>query len=117
MPFISITTSASFDCDERQRALLSEVTQLVAEHLGKPTSYVMVHLAAGEAMALAGSNEPCAHIAVHGIGTPTPVQTQALVAGLGRALEARAEVPSSRTFVVFTPVPRELWGLDGRMLG
>jgi phenylpyruvate tautomerase len=117
MPFVSITTSAPVDASDQQQAVLTEVTRLVAEHLGKPPSYVMVHLTPGAAMAFAQTAEPCAHVAVHGIGTPTREQGGALVAALCQRLEVLLGVAASRIFIVFTPVPRELWGLGGRLLG
>jgi phenylpyruvate tautomerase PptA (4-oxalocrotonate tautomerase family) len=117
MPFVEITTSAALRDPDRQRALLRQVSHLVAEHLAKPVDYVMVQLTEGVVMAFAGSTEPCARVGVHGIGAPTVDQTGGLTQALCAELESALGVASKRIFVVFTPVARELWGLDGRMLG
>ena len=117
MPFVAITTSARVEETDHQQTILNEVAHLVAEHLGKPPRYVMVHLEAGAAMAFAETGEPCAHVAVHGIGTPPREHTTALVAALCQRLAVLLGVAQGRIFVVFTSVARELWGLDGRLLG
>jgi phenylpyruvate tautomerase PptA (4-oxalocrotonate tautomerase family) len=117
MPFVEVTTSARLVDSGQQRALLHQVTRLTAQHLDKRPAYVMVKLTEGAAMEFAGNDEPCAHVAVNGIGTPRREQVRVLTKALCDEIERALGVSGDRTYVVFTPVPRELWGLDGSMFG
>jgi phenylpyruvate tautomerase len=117
MPFIDVLTSASLPPESDQHALLTRISRATSERLGKPESYVMTRLAAGASMTFGGSVEPCCFVDVRGIGTPASEQTSALSAELCQHLEAALGVSPARTFVVFTDVPRSLWGIGTRMLG
>ena len=117
MPFVRVSTSSQPPLPTATTDLLLKVSQAVAHHLGKPETYVMTCFAPAGSMTFGGSPEPCCFVDVRGIGTPTPAQTSALNTALCGLMESELGVPTARTFVVFTDVPRSAWGAGGRMLG
>jgi phenylpyruvate tautomerase PptA (4-oxalocrotonate tautomerase family) len=111
MPLIRVDTNVRID-EAAQDALLKDLSRLAAEDLGKPERYVMVHLHAGQPMALAGSTEPLANVEVRSIGLEA-ADTAELSASLCRFLEQRLGLAPARIYLQFVPFSPAFWGWDG----
>jgi len=84
----------------------------VAGLLGKPESYVMVHLDAGAAVRFAGSSEPAAYVQLKSLGLPE-AQTAAYSAKLCNLLQAELGIGAGRTYIEFSGPERHMWGWNG----
>lgn len=116
MPYIVINASTPKPSDSDAAALLSAVSRVASEALGKPERVMMTRLEAGEAMTFAGSGDPCAMVDVRGIGLPSADQTTALCQGLSQLVSEHLGLDAGRVFFNYTDMPRELWGVGGKLL-
>lgn len=66
MPLLKLETNVAFD-EEKQKALLAELSGVVARTLGKPEQYVMVTITSA-AMLMSGKAAPAAFVDVRSIG-------------------------------------------------
>jgi phenylpyruvate tautomerase PptA (4-oxalocrotonate tautomerase family) len=112
MPLVKITSSATLN-DDGKRALLGELSRLVAGRLGKPESYVMTAFDSAAVMTFAGTPEPAAYVELKSIGTFTPEATANLSSDLCQALEKALGVPAGRIYIEFADAKGYLWGHDG----
>jgi len=69
MPYLNIQTNVHLD-DSSRASLLKNASQTVASVLGKPESYVMVHLDSGNDMLFAGNDAPLAYLQLKSLGLP-----------------------------------------------
>jgi phenylpyruvate tautomerase PptA (4-oxalocrotonate tautomerase family) len=115
MPLLRITTSTAPSPDHAR--LLSNLSRLVAERLGKPESYVMTAIEHPERMTFAGTTEPTCYVEVKNIGRFTPDLTQRLSAEICERLSAALGVPPGRIYIEFGDAEGYLWGHDGETFG
>ena len=110
MPLLQITTNVSV-ADPGN--LINTASNLVADMLGKPESYVMVVLNPDQQMAFAGSDEAAAHIKLKSLGLPESetAHYSSLLCGF---VEQHLGVKPARTYIEFSGPPRHMWGWDGR---
>ena len=111
MPLIRIHSTQT---PENAEALLKHCSAALAEHLGKPESYVMTCLTPPAAMTFAGTQEPSCFVEVKNIGTMSPDQTRSMSEALCGFLSEGLGVPPSRTYIEFADAERHLWGWDGK---
>jgi phenylpyruvate tautomerase len=115
MPYIDLRTNTQASAKVRD-ALLADLLTLAAKHLDKPESVTMAHIGDGEAILFKGSSAPAAFVSVQAIGLPDVDARTALVAGVSALLEDVLAIPSDRVFVVFEDMPRDRWGVSGKIL-
>ena len=115
MPLIMLKTSVDIPADKTD-AVLSAVSQLVAEATGKPESYVMVTVQQVEGM-MAADPGPIAFADVRGIGGLTRDVNAAISSKLCTYLEAELGIPEDRVYATFTDVAASNWGLKGGTFG
>lgn len=115
MPHIDISTNASVAPKVGQK-LLGDVVSLTETLLAKPKNVTMARIAGDALIAFQGSLEPAAFVRIAAIGLPALDARNALVAGISALLDEVLGVPAARTFVVFTDVPRDQWGVRGSVL-
>ncbi len=108
MPYLSIKTNVEIDEDARM-ALLARASQTVAEMLGKPESYVMVHLQDGCAMTFAGDPAPLAYLQLKSLGLPEG-QTGAFSKRLCGLMRDALSIDPARVYIEFSSPPRPMWG-------
>ncbi|MDX8409074.1 MAG: phenylpyruvate tautomerase MIF-related protein [Mariprofundales bacterium] len=106
MPFFSIQTNIEI---ANKGALLPAASQMVAEALGKPESYVMVRIDDGCAMCFAGSDAPLACLRLASLGLATS-QTEALSARLCGWIKAQMGIDPARIYIEFSSPERAMWG-------
>lgn len=111
MPYLKIQTNLPLT-KKAERAILRNASQLVAELLEKPESFVMVALEANTPMMFAGSDDPVAFLELKSIGLPAK-RTKDLSEALCELIEGHLGVPRDRVYVKFIDVKRGMWGWKG----
>ena len=115
MPYLMISTNVRFS-DEQRTELLSSGTELVSSQLGKPPSYVMVHLRDGESLVFGGSDAPASVAELASLGLPEG-QTAELSRAICELITRVTGIASDRIYIDFRSPPRHMWGYDGRTFG
>lgn len=101
MPLLTIHTNVSKEKVSQQ--LLLHLTEVLANMVGKPSSYCAVHVVPDQLMSFGGSCEPCAQLSLLCIGRISPEENKKYSAILAKELEALG-VSSSRAFIYFNDV-------------
>ncbi|QWF70856.1 tautomerase family protein [Methylomonas paludis] len=115
MPFLNVNTNIKISAAEKPQ-LLKEVSTLIAQHTGKPESYVMVHLHDEQTMLFAGSQDPLAYLECKSIGL-SKNQVQALTKTLSHYLSTSLKLNPARIYIEFSNAPAELWAWNGATFG
>ena len=117
MPLISVKTSVRPE-PQQVDSLLRELSSRVADHLGKPESYVMTAFEGEVPMTFAGSAEPgVCYLELKSVGQISPATSRAISEDLCALIETRLGVPAARTYIEFAPAQGHLWGWNGRTFG
>ncbi len=111
MPYLSIQTNVEISEPDRS-ALLKAASRHVADMLGKPESYVMVHLDAGRPMCFAGSDKPLAYLQLKSLGLPE-AQTGAMSQTLCTMMQTELGIGPERVYIEFSGPARHMWGWNG----
>ncbi len=109
MPYLSVQTNVNVP-DEA--GLLTRLSQQAARMLGKPESYVMVHIASGAVMRFAGSAEPLAYVELKSLGL-SKTETASFSAGLCTLLQDELGIDAGRIYIEFSSPERYMWGWNG----
>jgi len=106
MPYLNIQTNIQVT-DEA--ALLAKASTTVAQMLGKPESYVMVHIESGAALLFAGSDAPAAYLQLKSLGLPE-AKTADYSANLCALMQQTLGIESGRVYIEFSAPVRHMWG-------
>ena len=106
MPVLQVTTNVSID---DANAFAMQASNLTAEILGKPESYVMVSINSDASLIFAGTNDPCAHLMLKSLGLPES-ETKAYSEKLCALIEQQLGVSPSRTYIEFINPERHMFG-------
>jgi phenylpyruvate tautomerase len=117
MPLVSVFTSAPPPPADAQKALLADLSKLLATRFQKPERWVMTCLCPDLAMTFGGTSAPAAFVAVKNVGKMTADDTNALSAALCDRLSAALGVGRDRIYVEFTDAVGYLWGWNGETFG
>jgi phenylpyruvate tautomerase len=115
MPLLKLQLSECID-DEKKKILLSCLSRIVSDSLGKPEKYIMIILEQGSFFML-GSEDPAAFADVRSIGSINSRTTLDLTQKLCRYLDELLGIPSNRVYITFTDIPAENWGWNGEIFG
>jgi phenylpyruvate tautomerase PptA (4-oxalocrotonate tautomerase family) len=111
MPYLKIQTNAVME-QAKTGALLKKLSKTVAQHLGKPESYVMVVLEPPAPMLFAGTDAPLAYLELKSIGLPQN-KTAALSKTLCELMNRELGVPPERVYIEFSNASGAMWGWNG----
>jgi phenylpyruvate tautomerase len=111
MPLLSIQTNQTVP-EERKAGLIAAASQLTANQLGKPESYVMVSMQDQCPMCFAGTTDPTAYLELKSIGLPAS-RTKELSAMLCSFVEEQLGIPADRVYIEFSDAARDMWGWAG----
>jgi phenylpyruvate tautomerase PptA (4-oxalocrotonate tautomerase family) len=117
MPLVQVFTSAPAPAADAEKALLTDLSKLLAARFGKPERWVMTCLAPGLSMTFGGTPAPAAFVAVKNVGTMTTGDTETLSAELCERLAAGLGVARDRIYIEFADAAGYLWGWDGGTFG
>lgn len=113
MPLIKVQSSTPAPESTAVEELLKELSAKLAQHLGKPESYVMTAFEPDVAMTFAGTTEPACYVEVKSIGKMTPDQTKAMSQDFCQQIQEQIGVPKNRIYIGFTDAQRSMWGWNG----
>lgn len=113
MPLIKVQSSVAAPDRSQIDALLKDLSVSLANHLGKPESYVMTAFEPGVAMTFAGTSEPTCYIEIKNVGTMNPSQTKAMSQDFCQKINQALGVPINRTFIEFADAKGSMWGWNG----
>lgn len=111
MPYLKIQTNTAVDHAQTE-ALLKKLSKTVAQHLGKPESYVMVALEPPIPMLFSGTNAPLAYLELKSIGLPQN-KTAALSKTLCDLVNQELGVSQERVYIEFANASGAMWGWNG----
>jgi len=106
MPYLSVQTNVTV---ADKAGLMATLSAQVAGMLGKPESYVMVHVQGDAAMMFAGHDEPAAYAQLKSLGLPES-QTETYSAKLCHLLQAELGIAPDRIYIEFSAPERHMWG-------
>jgi len=106
MPLLTLETNVSIS---ETSGLVKQLSQTVAETLGKPERYVMVSLRENHNMLFAGSSDPLAYLELKSIGLPEERTTE-ISALLCTLVSGNLGISSDRIYIEFANAERHMWG-------
>lgn len=112
MPLLTIHTNQVLT-DENRLALLNHVSSAVADLLGKPEDYVMVSVQDKQALIFAGSEAPCALLALKSLALAEE-KTADYSAALCTIINQQLDIPADRIYIEFGNPARHMWGWNNR---
>ena len=115
MPMLSLRTNVVIPQDKHEK-LISGLSTIVADGIGKPEQYVMVAIEEASLL-MGGKPGPAAFIDLRSIGGLSPAVNGRLSALLCDAMERVLAIPKNRVFINFTEVSGGNWGWNGSTLG
>ncbi len=110
MPFVHVKTSVNAPEKTVVDQLLTTLSANLAQHLGKPESYVMTAFVPNLAMTFGGTFEPVCFIEVKNIGSMKPNQTKAISQDFCTKINEVLGVPKNRIYLEFADAQGYLWG-------
>jgi phenylpyruvate tautomerase len=113
MPLIKIQTSIASPAPSEVSILLKDLSSSLAQHLGKPESYVMTAFEPNVAMTFGGTTEPVCYIEIKSIGSMSPTQTKTMSQDFCQKIQQAIGVPLNRTYIEFADAKGSMWGWNG----
>jgi phenylpyruvate tautomerase PptA (4-oxalocrotonate tautomerase family) len=107
MPVLTVNTNITLSDDADK--LMHELSALCADMLGKPESYVMVHLNPEQHLIFAGSDAPAAFCSLTSLGMSNS-NTATYSARLCHFLQAELGIPPERIYIEFKAPDRTMFG-------
>jgi phenylpyruvate tautomerase PptA (4-oxalocrotonate tautomerase family) len=117
MPLVQVFTSAPAPAADAGKALLADLSKLLAARFGKPERWVMTCLVPGQAMTFGGTPAPAAFVAVKNIGKMTPADTTKLSGEISERLTGALGVARDRIYIDFADAVGYQWGWNGETFG
>lgn len=99
MPLIKVKTSVSTPEKSQIESLLKVLSAKLAQHTGKPESYVMTAFEAEVPMTFAGTTEPVCYLEIKSVGTMKPEQTKAMSQDFCQEINQFLNVPKNRIYI------------------
>lgn len=110
MPLIKVQTSLETPDKGEVNKLLQILSAKLAQHLGKPESYVMTVFEPAVAMTFAGNFAPVCYMEIKSIGTMKPEQTKAISQDFCQQIEQIFGIPANRIYIEFADAKGSMWG-------
>ncbi len=109
MPFVRIHTNVQVN---EEKTVLSKLSKLAAEEIGKPESYVMTAVLPSAFMTFGGSEEALAFIECKSIGL-SEGQSEGLSRAFCTFCEEELGVSKERVYIEFSSAKGSMWGWRG----
>ena len=101
MPLIQVQSSIATPEKTTVENLLKNLSTKLAQHLGKPESYVMTAFEADIPMTFAGTTEPVCYIEIKSVGTMSFSQTEAMSQDFCHQISEQLNIPAKRIYIEF----------------
>ncbi len=109
MPLIKVQTSVGSLDKPEVETLLKDLSATLAQHLGKPESYVMTTFEANVPMTFAGTTDPVCYMEIKSIALPSN-QTKTMSQDFCQKINQVLGIPTNRIYIEFADSPRNMWG-------
>ena len=117
MPLIKVQTSVPTPEKASVETMLKGLSGKLAQHLGKPESYIMTAFEAQTPMTFAGTTDPDCYIEIKNVGTMKPDLTKAMSQDFCQEINQTLGVPLNRIYIEFADSKGYMWGWNGRTFG
>jgi phenylpyruvate tautomerase len=117
MPLIKIQSSVSQPEPAAVKGLLTELSANLAQHLGKPESYVMTAFESDVTMTFGGTFDPVCYVEVKSIGTMSSTQTKTMSQDFCSHISDKLNVPTNRIYIEFNDAKGYMWGWNEATFG
>jgi len=115
MPLLKVETTVALSDDKRQ-GLLSSLSKLVTENIGKPEKYVMTSITPATIM-MSGESVDAAFVDLRSVGGLGDAVNRKLSHGICAVLKESLNIPPERIYLHFTDVNGGNWGWNGNTFG
>jgi len=112
MPYMRLDTNLNINKNTLSE-LITKTSSIISTFLGKPESYVLIHVNSDQSMIFAGSQEPLAYIELKSIELPKN-QTEPLSSLLCDFVAEELNIPANRIYIEFTNIDRSMWGWNNK---
>ena len=117
MPLIKVQTSVSAPEKASVETMLKALSGKLAQHTGKPESYVMTAFEAEIPMTFGGTTDPVCYIEIKSIGTMKPDQTKGMSQDFCQEINQALGVPLNRIYIEFADAKGTMWGWNATTFG
>ncbi|MEM7726263.1 MAG: phenylpyruvate tautomerase MIF-related protein [Cyanobacteria bacterium P01_A01_bin.45] len=117
MPLIKVQTSASSPETTAVESMLKGLSAKLAQHTGKPESYVMTAFEAEVPMTFGGKTDPACYIEIKSVGTMKSEQTKAMSQDFCQDIKETLGIPQNRIYIEFADAKGYMWGWNGNTFG
>uniref|UniRef100_L7M3U4 L-dopachrome isomerase n=1 Tax=Rhipicephalus pulchellus TaxID=72859 RepID=L7M3U4_RHIPC len=93
---------------------LKTTANVVADSLGKPLSYVVVHISPDQMLSFGGTDEPCAIANLYSIGCLSPKENKKHSAALFEHIEKTLGIKGNRMYINYFDLPATNVGFSGK---
>ncbi len=115
MPFLNLYLNKKTD-ETVANKILSELSKLVAQSMGKPQSYMMVSVTESK-INMAGSQEGAAFVDLRSIGGINASTSKMLSQKICDYLHKELALDKDRIYCNFSDIPASNWGWNGTTFG
>jgi len=115
MPLLNLYLNKKTD-ETVSTKVLSELSQLVAQSLGKPQNYMMVSLTESK-IYMSGSQDAAAFIDLRSIGGINAATSKMLSQKICDYLHKELAIDKARIYCNFSDIPASNWGWNGTTFG
>ena len=110
MPLIKVKTSVPAPEKTAVESILKMLSSKLAQHLGKPESYVMTAFEPDVAMTFGGTLDPVCYIEIKNIGGMSPAQSKSMSQDFCQIISEKLGVHPKRTYIEFAGAQGSMWG-------
>jgi phenylpyruvate tautomerase PptA (4-oxalocrotonate tautomerase family) len=115
MPLLKLETTVA-PSEDKQKALLSSLSKVVVETIGKQEQYVMVTISQA-AMAMSGKPDDAAFVDIRSIGGLSGDVNRKLSQQVCKLINDSLGIPADRVYLNFTDVEAGNWGWNASTFG
>ena len=115
MPLLKLETTVNLS-GQSQTDLLTKLSRIVAETIGKPEEYVMVTVSHSDIL-MSGQPGHAAFVDLRSIGGLSDDTNRKLTERICDVLEESLAIPPDRVYATFTDVQASNWGWNGATFG
>lgn len=117
MPLIKVQSSVSQPEKKAIQSLLKKLSTKLAQHLGKPESYVMTAFEADVPMTFGGTFDPVCYVEIKSVGTMSSSQTQNMSQDFCSEISEQLNIDPNRIYIEFADSKGYMWGWNESTFG
>lgn len=110
MPYLKITSNVEPILEKP--VLLKDLSEFLAQLLGKSIKYVMIELFCNTAMSFGANQNPMAYVELKSIDLPEE-KTKSLSKDISNFISTKYNINVDRIYIEFSNVERNKWGWNG----